>query len=223
MKKKILLFLIVCAFAFVFTGCTKEEEKEESVTGGWELLLSNSELMDGDVKTMFETAANDYKDEKLTAIAVLGEQVVAGRNYMFLARNEKEYKVVVLYKDLEGNAEITNVSALDYTKYVSKNKKYNATDLVGGWQVSVPGKPITIEENSQEVFDKAVENVKDIKYYPIATLGAQLVAGTNYAVLSYGTDSSDQSAIYVLTIYKDLQGNSEVSYSYYLDLAGFNK
>ena len=241
MKKKLLIFTFVLAFALIITGCGKEKEKEEDntekenkVVGGWEIVLTDKQvgLEEAELK-LFEDAKKEYVGLNLEPVAILATQVVAGTNYMFLAKGspvvpdpETSYKIVIVYKDLQGKAEITKVSDFDFTKYTNKNSDNPNEQLVGGWTVSAPGKINMLDnEEIQKAWDKATETLTGMSYNPIAIVGKQLVAGTNYAIICYAKGSYEgaKEAIYLVTLYKDLNGNQEITYQTYIDLAEFNK
>ncbi len=59
-----------------------------------------------------------------------------------------------------------------------------AAGMTGGWQ-SAENPEIT--EEIRNVFDKGMEKLIGVSYVPVACLGTQLVAGTNYAILCQGT------------------------------------
>ncbi len=238
MKRKIGILVLIGVLCVALVGCKKKEEKkiiepvDEPVVGGWETVLTNSsQLLEEKEQNAFDAAVKDYTELELKAVALLGQQVVAGTNYMFLAKgyeqgNEENasYKIVVVYNDLNNNASLTRVSDFVVSKYASKDISNTSENLSGGWNVSIPGKPIMLEEDIQNIFDKAVENVQGITYYPIATVAKQVVAGTNYAVLCFGRpDDSKPEGIYLLTIYKDLQGNQELTSQAYVSLADYNQ
>ena len=236
MKKvfSIALVVILSLGLFILTGCNNNEgETKEKVSGGWETVLTSKEVeMSEEAKKAFEKASNNYKDMKFNLVALLGEQVVAGKNYMYLVKGFKEgketeatYKIVIIYNDLENNAKITSVSDFDYTKYVNKNIENKNEQLAGGWTVNSLGKTGTLEEADQKIFNDATATLTGVNYRPIAVLGTQLVAGTNYAVICYGSASYENSpeSIYVLTIYEDINGKREVAYQAYVDISEYNK
>lgn len=84
-----------------------------------------------------------------------------------------------------------------------------AGPLSGGWQVST-GHEMT--EELRAIFDKALEGLVGVNYVPIACLGTQVVAGTNYCFLAQGTVVyPDASPTYMLIyVYKDLSGNAQI-------------
>ena len=216
MKKIILIILIGCLF---LTGCNK---KGEEMVGSWEdNLNSKQSYINEDALKSYKQATKDYKDKNLEVVALLAEQVVAGTNYMFLCKSDN-YKIVIIYKNLDGKSTITSVNDFDYTQYVNEEITNKNEILVGGWNTEVPKEGIKLENKVQKAFEKATERIKDITYIPIANLGTQLVAGTNYAILCYGT-SNGSNGIYLLTLYKDLNNTDEIVSSAYIDLAEFNK
>lgn len=226
---------------FLLTGC--EEKKEENNTkepltvggkvGGWETMFANKQVnMDEETLKIFENAKKDYTSLELDAVALLGQQVVAGTNRMFLAKGYQKgeeskatYRIVIVYTDLQNKSTITKVEDFDYSKYTHVNIERNAEVLLGGWSTDLPTKGAELEPEVQAVFDGATSTLTGMTYYPITTLGKQIVAGTNYAVICYGGASYQNAigSIYVLTIYKDLTGNQEIVSQAYVNLADFNK
>lgn len=226
--KKVLLFLFICLF--LVTGCKKDEEvilPEENTSGGWEIVLSSDLIVsDNDALEAFNKAKEIYVAEDFDAVALLAKQVVAGTNYMFLVRNDNEYKVAVIYKDLDGNAIVNSVNNFNYVDYTSKNIDNSNEMLSGGWIADYPAKVNMLSnEKIQSSFEKATKELTGVTFNPIAVLGTQVVAGTNYAILSYGKLSTQNAntGIYLLTVYEDLQGNSKLIGNAYIDLANYNK
>ncbi len=231
------IFIVVLVFACLFiVGCEKKESinnNEIELTGGWEIVLSNqvNDLHEEDIK-IFNNAKSSYKELKLDLVALLGKQVVAGMNYMFLAKgyqsdvSKATYKIVVVYHNLEGKDSITKVNDFDYTRYVNTNIDGLNEELSGGWNVESSGRPYTLfEEKDNNVFDKATNTLAGMSFKPLVLLGTQVVAGTNYAVLCYGsaTVPDAKEGIYLLTLYEDLEGNGELISTAYIDLANYNK
>ena len=233
--KKYLFGLLAIMICVTLVGCGKEKEKEENtnkMVGGWEILLTDKEVISEEELTTFNKAKEKYGDLKLEPVVLLGEQLVAGKNYMYLAKGYKEdksdveYKVVIVYKDLQNNTSITSVKDFDVSKYagVEMPKKY--AEAVGSWEVNGTGKALMLEdEKVQNAFDNATSKLDSMIFNPICVLAKQLVSGTNYAVLTYGkgTNEDTTTSIYVATLYEDLQGNSEITYLAYINLADFNK
>ncbi len=81
--------------------------------------------------------------------------------------------------------------------------------LAGGW--SRAESPALTPE-IREIAETAMQDIAGAEYTPIAYIGSQVVAGTNYCLLfKYVTTDSDPISSYALvTIYKDLEGNADV-------------
>ena len=226
MKKKILFGLVAFILCVSLVGCTKEEKKEEKKEKDWIIdIATNEPILEDDIQKAYDTAIAAYKESDLKPVAIIGKQIVAGTNYMFLTRNDKEYKVLILYKDLQGNATITNSTVLDIDKYIDKNTSLDGEQLSGGWQTEIPGKPFALEEKVQNYFDKAMETLMGASYYPIATVGHQDNSGTDYAIISYGryTDQNATSGVFLIRLHVDKNNNPEIKSISAMDIKDFNK
>ena len=216
MKRKVLCLLLICLLLTV--GCGEKKNNKNGSTGSWKI--------EDKIKSLDDEVFNKL-DTDLKPIALLGKQVVAGTNYMYLCKSNeegKEYRIVIVYEDLEGKVTITNSSNFDLTKYVNEDINYKNSDNVGAWYTEV-NDSIKLDEKTQEIFNNAQEKLKGIKYKPITVLGKQVVSGTNYAVLAYGVsdDENSNTGVYILTLYEDLKGTDEIVASAYINLADFNK
>lgn len=235
MKRKI-FFAFIILMCILVVGCGKQEEKEDekrNMLSEWEIVLTDDIIgLDEEEINMFNDACSNYTSLEFDPVALLGTQVVSGTNYMFLAKGyqkgEEEkstYKIVIIYKNLEGKATITRVNDFDYTKYVNENIDNNNGQLSGRWYTNAPGKVYMLDEEVQEIFDKAMETITGMMYNPIAVVGKQSASGTNYAILCYGRASTNGTidGVYLLTLYKDLKGTQEIVSHAYINLADFNK
>ena len=86
---------------------------------------------------------------------------------------------------------------------------YAAEEMTGAYEAYLEE---GIPEDVQEAFDKAMENFEGAENYtPMKLVESQVVAGMNYRILC-DVKETDESVAHKLmvTIYKDLQGNSEV-------------
>ena len=235
----IVLCLLIAVLCFAFSGKKKDLKgndggvEENSIVGGWALNNDIQPLyIAEDVMNIFNKATESYTGMTLEPIVLLGSQVVAGKNYMFLCKGttvteeaKTSLQVVIVYNDLNGNASITSIKEFDYTKYVSKEIENNYQEVTGGWTTISSGVNGTLDEKTQTVFDNVTSTLTGFTYKPIALLGTQVVAGTNYAVLCYGSASYDNKPeyIYLITIYEDLNGNQEITSHAYVDISEYNK
>lgn len=81
--------------------------------------------------------------------------------------------------------------------------------LSGGWEATTD---TTIDEDTQAVFDAALEGLLGVDYEAVDLLATQVVAGKNYCFLCRSTvvvpDAVPGYAF--VYIYQDLQGNASV-------------
>lgn len=222
MKKGLLIIVIL--MCLIMTGCTNK--KENTLTGGWQTVLSNrvNDLSEEDIYN-FNNAIKDYSKEKLEVVALLGKQVVAGTNYMFLAKTDNKYKIVIVYTDLEGISKVSKVSDFDYSKYVDKDLNSNNEMLSGGWYTESSNIDYKLEdEKIEKIYESATSELTGVEYKPLLVIGKQIVSGTNYAILCYGKPivPNAKTDIYLMTIYNDLNGNSEILGISYINLAEYN-
>lgn len=226
--KKILLVLLVC---LCVVGCGKKTEKKEvkPTTDSWNIPTEFETYLPLDEADLFYKATMN-ESEFPFPVALLGKQVVSGTNYMFLVQKDSEYYVYVIYQNLEKNLSITSKKKFDLTKYTNENKKMDTKTLAGGWEVELIKDDIPsmrLDDKTQKIFEEASSKITDKKFYPLTVLATQQVSGTNYAVIAYGTDkvenSNSTNGVYILTLYKDLKGTSEIVSISNIDLSDYNK
>lgn len=94
----------------------------ETLAGGWST-AENTEITEEN-RAVFEKAMEGLVGVNYEPIAYLGSQVVAGTNHCFLCKATVVYpdavptlSLVYIYEDLQGNARILNISALDLAAF----------------------------------------------------------------------------------------------------------
>ena len=242
MLKKLSVVLLAFVLLFVMAAFgssdqtsenTSETETSEPVAGGWELFDNKTNVLPEDVQASFDKASETFTGSELKPVAYVASQVVAGTNYMILCEAEtataepvKSYQMVIVYADLEGNAEITQIKEFDLTEYTDgNNTEISAEQLAGGWQVAEDRSSVVIPQEAKDVFDKAAGNLDGNELEPMALLGTQVVAGTNYAFLCFSTLQTEETinGIQVVTVYEDLDGNAEITNICTVDPADYNE
>ena len=150
-----------------------ETNESAPITGGW--AINNANAM-----SAFEKATEDLDGYRYDVAAVLGSQIVAGTNYLYLCRAEMvvpdakpEYVILKVYEDLEGNAEITGSLRLLEGKE--------------GWEYNDANPYMDENEEVKVAFDKALEGLTGVEYKPIAYIGYK---DNSYAVLTKITITS---------------------------------
>jgi len=244
MFRKLSVLLLALFMITMITACGSSNESvqtdessemsaEESVSGGWNLFDNEANALPEDVQTAFDKAAETFTGSELKPVSYVASQVVAGTNYMILCeaatttqQPETSYQMVVVYADLEGNAEITQIKEFDLTEYTDgNNTEISAERLAGGWQVAEDRSSVVIPQDAKDVFDKAAGNLDGNELEPMALLGTQVVAGTNYAFLCFSTLQTEETinGIQVVTVYEDLDGNAEITNICTVDPADYNE
>lgn len=83
------------------------------------------------------------------------------------------------------------------------------TGKVGGWTIA---DDTAMTDELRAIFEKALEELVGVNYVPVACLGTQVVAGTNYCFLTQGTvvypDAVPQFKL--VYVYADLEGNAQL-------------
>ena len=86
-----------------------------------------------------------------------------------------------------------------------------AGTLAGGWAVA---EDQAITDDINNLFWQAMESYQTgtitIAYTPIALLGTQVVAGTNYAILCTASEINAGRSLVIVYVYQDLEGNASV-------------
>lgn len=229
--RKIVIGIILIIVCFLISGCGKNETviEERNIVGGWDIDIPINQIdLPDHAQEVFEKATSNYKEMKLTPVSLIGTQIVSGTNYMYLCKGEKDsstkWVFVTIYNDASNNVEIKNVKYFNLNDYVNVNSESNYQQTLGGWSVN-NNIETKLDDEIQEVFDKAVKDNEKMTYKPIALLGEQVVAGTNYAVLAVGENKENTSihSINLLTIYNELDGTSTLVSSSYVPLAQYAK
>lgn len=100
------------------------EIKTERAADDWEVPEDYTKgTLPDKVKAPYDKAVKKLTANNMTPVAYLGSQLVSGTNYAILVRSETTaensvavLQIVIVYEDLEGNAEITNTYTLDLSE-----------------------------------------------------------------------------------------------------------
>lgn len=191
--------------------------------------MGTSDLTDEESET-FEKAMGAQAGMDYEPIAVLATQVVAGRNLAYLCRDTPtsaedvaaQWDIVVVYSDPQGNASISSVAPIDLADVKTTDEAASA-EAVGAWEVQEASSGVAMTPEAAQAFSKASENYDGVEINPLALLGTQVVAGTNYLILGTGNAvvQNPVPVIYVATVYEDLKGNAEFTDVSQFDLLAY--
>lgn len=233
MKKTIAIILaiiMIISVSLIFTGCNSNSIKQflsgkepSSIAdevngddivldGGW-TKAESPEITEEFLK-VFNKATETLTGVEYKPVAYIASQVVAGVNHLVLCRaslvvptpddEHDYYSLVYIYEDLNGGAEVTKLIDSDISAIVT------IPDITGGW--AEPETP-AVTDDAKKALEKACETLTGAEYTPVALLGTQVVAGTNYALLcemkATVPDASTEYA--VVYVYADLEGNAEIT------------
>ena len=234
--KRIILVLLTLILAFVLAACGGKAEPEEntsepeSVVGGWEVNEDSVPAeLPGKAQKAFDKAIEAFNGGELVPVAYIGRQLVAGNNYQILCKSTTVtaepvtmLQVVTVYEDLEGKAEITNITDFNIADYNVEEVEEEKEPLMGGWEVPNAQSSAPIPDNVASAFEQAASQAgEDLQ--PMAYLGKQIVSGSNYALLCYSGSKGkdDGNAIKVVIVYEDLEGKAMINNIHSVDPAEY--
>ena len=139
-------------------------------------------------------------------VTVLASQIVSGTNYAYLCRTvpisdyEPDWKIAVVYEDLEGNASFSNIAA--------STVQAPTEQLAGG--ITEAGPELTAE--AKTALEEATATLTGESYDPLVLLGTQVVAGTNYYILCECTYSDQNATTFysIVTVYAGVDGTRSI-------------
>ncbi len=189
-----------------FAEAISTTAQTDMITGGW--TRPESPEITSDIEELCRKAFDGMTGVSYIPTALLATQVVAGTNYCILFRvtpsvldAEEVYAIGYLYEDLSGNVTVEDIQMTSV--------KTDFNDLEGGWK---PAESLLLTNEVQNIFNTALDGLTGVDYVPLALLGTQTVAGTNYAVLCEATVVYPDAEPYYAIVYinEDLSGNSEL-------------
>ncbi len=204
--------------------------EKEQLAGGWTVTPETMASLSEEEQETFAKATAEYVGAKLEPVTVVATQLVAGTNYAYLCKvtpvtadPTAHWAIAVVYADLEGNASVTGVSDIDLADIKVASDAQDSSELVGAWEVREPSNAAVLAEDAHEAFAKASKNYDGVNLAPVAQLGTQVVAGTNYLVLCQGAPviQNAKPTLYVAQVYADLEGNAEFTSVQPLDLLAY--
>lgn len=205
--KGLLALILVLALIGGLTACGSGGSVE--MTGGWSMPVQNAVELPKDVKAGFDKVAG--KD--LVPVSLVAQQVVSGTNDMILCRKGNEYRMITLYRDLQGTSSITNDVPFVLTDYTNGGDKLQTTPLAGGWHTPSELTSIPLPDDAKTAFKNASLGFSGNNIESMALLGTQVVAGMNYAILCRVTPDVENavSTVQVIIIYSDPQKSASIT------------
>ena len=196
--------LILC----VISVCVRAEGTDTlDLTGSWMLEYSfgGAQIAEQEV-VVHEDNTMDVMDEDESTI---GSWTFDGETMMLTNEGEN----ITLKWDAASQQLTGEYSGLNVTMNRSDNQSEEADSamLAGGWTVAEdPTVTDKINNKFQLAMDSYQTGTITISYIPVAYLGSQVVAGTNYAVLCKASEINKESKSVIVYFYEDLEENLSV-------------
>ena len=233
MKKNLLLITLIVLSIICVAGCSKKKndieiakpkESEEEVTpeiaGGYTYDTAVAGTLPENAQKAFDEAIEDLDGVSYTPLACLGTQVVAGTNYAIITKStaitpqaNAKLTILFIYDALDEKAKITSTKDFVLSDYITNEViKNDNVGLFGGWNVPTEGGLYSMPQELASATSEALSNYKDMAIEPLACLGSQVVAGTNYALISREktNEENTQLGLYIVVINNDLENNAKV-------------
>ena len=165
------------------SGVTAEEKEKaqnnsDALVGAYNTNLVSFSLKDNpDAMNAFEaTFPNGYNYTHYEPIALLGTQVVSGKNYLYLCKStwtdyqeNVSFVLLQIYQDLSGKSEVMG-SAILFPTEESREEGEDYIDNTGSY----------LPENIpaiQNAFNEAVKDSENVSYIPLAYIGKHTQEG----------------------------------------------
>ncbi len=215
-SKKIRALILSVVVTMFFASSVVAFAKDLPASGGWTVNKNVSTTLTKKQQKAFNKIVKNLDGVSYNPVAVIGSQVVAGTNCAFLCQKTvvvpgatPSWVVMTAYEDLKGNVKLKGVKTIDIAKVKTYSKK-STIAASGAWQDMAPKKS-GVAKKDKNVFNKALKTYKGKeKLKPIALLGTQVVAGTNYRFLCSSSDDNGDY-LYVVTVYKNLKGTCKIT------------
>ena len=85
--------------------------------------------------------------------------------------------------------------------------------VTGGWEIRTTASAMLKDAQARKALEKGMEEYTGYEVKPLALLGTQVVAGTNYCILGYGSTVTltPKNNLCLAYVYEDLAGKCEIT------------
>ena len=183
----------------------------EPQAGGWETSFESSSMDDTEERDLFQQAVAGTSAESDPVATIAREQTEVGKNFLVLSHTDSTWKLSRIDVDSDGTPTLASTKGFDLNSIATTDHQYE-----GDWSVDTSAF-MSLPGNAADAFQRATSSYSGVSLSPVALLGHQAVAGTNYRVLAVG--GSGQT--YVVTIYDSVGGEATVSDITYVALDSY--
>ena len=195
----------------------KPVDAKASKSGGWSISKASYSFVTKGQKKIFKKAVNGLTGVSYKPVALLAEQTVAGTNYVYLcqgtttsAKASKAWYILTASKDLKKKVSLRSVKKINIASIKTSENPRTKTTAGGLVIKSVKNQPKALPKDARKAFKDAVKTYTGYELRPIALVGTQVVAGSNYRIICYGKNAKTKD-LFVVTVYKDLSGKSSIA------------
>ena len=205
------LIAVILAMTLILSlGCVRaEEEQDNFLISDWTLVYALGDIAITE-QTVFIYEGNTFEvmDEDETQS---GTWTFDGETLTLTANGQS----VSLKWDGEAYQFSGDYNGMTVTLHMpieqEKSTVPAAGVLSGGWAVA---EEPAVTEDISNLFFRALDSYQigtiTVAYTPVTLLGTQVVAGTNYAVLSKASEINQDSKWVIIYLYQDPEGNATV-------------
>lgn len=225
--KSVLSLLLCLSLAVCLVACASSKDKanpseksaedttEDPICGGW-TTDAPTEVTD-EQAALFEKAMGDITGVSYTPVLYLGSQVVAGLNHRFLCKAQGVYPdapetwaVVEIYEDLNGNAEVTDITDITDEEAAQYGVTLEAPGFGGGMQIANPFQDCESFADAEAIAGFAITAPDAVEGYP----DRMIQAVSNDMIQSFyaNGDMAEESTAYILL--RKAVGSEDISGDY---------
>ncbi len=212
-KSIVIVLFVLCIVATVKPAAVHAAADD----WGWRVSKASYSFLTSGEKKIFDKAVNGMTGVSYRPVALLATQVVAGTNYVFLCQGTtvtikpvNRWYVLTVYENLAKKVSLLSIKEIRLTD-IKTEKEPKTGPLAGGLQITaVKNKPAALAETVRKVFQTAVKTYTGYKLKPVALLGKQAAAGTNYRILCFGKKHA-LANLFILDINQNAKGECTVT------------
>jgi len=220
----VITLLLLCIMAM-----GKPATAKAAMSGGWSVNKTSTSFVTKSQKKIFKKSVKGLTGVTYKPVALLAQQVVAGTNYVFLcqgttttAKPSKGWYILTVSKDLKNKVSLRSAKKIKIAS-VKTAKNPRTKTVSGGLTIkAVKNKSAALPKAARKPFKKALKNYTGYELRPIALLGKQVVAGTNFKILCYGKNYASKD-LFVVIVNKDVSGKCRIKSCKPLKLEGYTK
>lgn len=237
MKKTISILLVVLSLILTLAACGTADKQTQSskiptnsdpipdTVGGYTLDgIVSGKIPETQMRIFNEATENT--DYNLFPLACIGSRVIAGSVNAYICVNDHDTAnaklVVAFITKMSGqNAVVTSTVDFKISDFNENASEPVEQGVYGAWTAITNGGIDAMPQELATAFNQAFEDLDGMSYVPLACVGTQSVAGTNYALICNGeaTAPNAKANVYLIEINAPLQGKASLISSCRIDLS----